>query len=74
MPEQTPERTPRAQHALNAVFDLVTDFVAYARREDEVLSPEDLAEAVRSGEVTVDELAAEFAARLRAELLGDEPG
>jgi len=40
--------------------DLASDFLYYDRKEDEELSANQLKEAVKSGEITIDEMAAEF--------------
>ena len=45
---------------LGKIQDLVSDFTYYNRKNDEELSSEDLEKAVRDGEVTIDEMVAEF--------------
>lgn len=45
---------------LNTINSLCSDFLYYDRKEDEDLSMEQLNEAVKSGEITVDEMVAEF--------------
>lgn len=52
MPEK--RMSERRQIIENTIRDLVTDFMRYDRKEDENLSAEDIEEAVKSGEVTVD--------------------
>lgn len=48
------------QIILDTIGDLCSDFVFYDRKEDEELSIEQLKEAVNSGEITIDEMVAEF--------------
>jgi predicted RNA-binding protein associated with RNAse of E/G family len=48
----------------NAIQDLVIDFLVYDRNEDEELSSDDIKEAVRSGEITVDAMTEIFRAKL----------
>lgn len=48
------------QTILNTISDLCSNFLYYDRKEDEELSMEQLNEAVKSGEITVDEMVAEF--------------
>ena len=48
------------EQILSAISDLVSDFAYYDRKEDEDLSAEQLEEAVRSGEITIDEMVSEF--------------
>lgn len=48
------------QTILGTISDLVSDFVYYDRKGDEELSMEQLNQAVASGEITVDEMVAEF--------------
>jgi hypothetical protein len=48
------------QTILDTISDLCSDFLYYDRKEDEDLSMEQLNEAVKSGEITVDEMVAEF--------------
>ena len=45
---------------LAAITDLCRDFLYYDRQEDEDLSSEDIKKAVKIGEVTIDEMVAEF--------------
>ena len=48
------------QTILDTISDLCSDFLYYDRKGDEELSVEQLNEAVKSGEITVDEMVAEF--------------
>lgn len=48
------------EEILNTINDLCADFLYYDRKEDECLTIEQLNEAVKSGEITVDEMVAEF--------------
>lgn len=48
------------QLILGYIEDLVSDFVYYGRKEDEDLSMEQLNEAVKSGEITIDEMVEKF--------------
>jgi len=54
------------EQILGTVQDLVTDFVYYDRKEDEDLSADQLDKAVESGEITVDDMVAEFRKHLEA--------
>lgn len=45
---------------LNTIDDLCSDFTYYDRKEDEQLSMEQLDEAVKSGEITIDEMVERF--------------
>lgn len=42
------------------IGDLCTDFLFYDRKEDEDLTIEQLNESVKSGEITIEEMVAEF--------------
>ena len=48
------------QTILNTISDLCSDFLYYDRKEDEDLTMEQLNEAVRNGEITIDEMVSEF--------------
>jgi hypothetical protein len=48
------------QNILNKITDLCSRFLYYDRKEDEDLSMAQLNEAVKSGEITVDEMVDEF--------------
>ncbi len=48
------------QIILNTISDLVSDFVYYDRKEDEDLTYNQLSDAVKTGEITVDEMVEEF--------------
>lgn len=56
--------TTRRELILLTVQDLVTDFVSYDRKEDEELPRDQLEDAVRTGEVTVEEIVNEFRSSL----------
>lgn len=45
---------------LDTVSDLVAKFVYYDRKQDEYLSMDDLNQAIKSGEITVDEICNRF--------------
>jgi dTDP-4-amino-4,6-dideoxygalactose transaminase len=45
---------------LETINDLCINFLYYDRKEDNELSIEELNEAVKSGEITIDEMVAEF--------------
>lgn len=47
------------------VNDLVSDFLYYDRKEDEDLSVEQLNAAIKSGEITIDEIADIFKSELQ---------
>ena len=55
----------RRQTILNAVSDLVADFMYYDRKEDEELPRGAIEEAVAAGEITEAEIVKRFAADLR---------
>lgn len=48
------------QIILNTISDLCSNFLYYDRKEDEELSMGQLNEAVKSGEITVDEMVNAF--------------
>ena len=48
------------QIILNIIGDLCKDFVYYDRKNDEDLTSEQLNDAVRSGEITIDEMVSAF--------------
>jgi hypothetical protein len=48
------------QTILDTISDLCSDFLYYDRKEDEQLSMEQLNKAVKTGEITIDEMVAEF--------------
>jgi hypothetical protein len=48
------------QTILDTISDLCSDFLYYDRKEDEDLTMEQLDEAVKNGEITIDEMVAEF--------------
>jgi len=45
---------------LNTIRDLCLDFIYYDREEDEELSKDQLNDAIRNGEISIDEIVAEF--------------
>jgi hypothetical protein len=53
--DPTPE-TDRAAHVRSAVDDMVSDFLYHHRREDEELPLGSIEAAIKSAEVTVDEI------------------
>lgn len=55
------------QIILDTIIDLCLDFLLYDRKEDEYLTTEQLNEAIKSGEVTIDEMVAEFRKHLENE-------
>lgn len=48
------------ENILNTIDDLCSDFLYYDRKEDEELSFDDIQEAVKSGEITLDEMVERF--------------
>lgn len=48
------------QDILNLVKDLCSDFLYYDRKEDSNISADQLVDAVRSGEITIEEMVKEF--------------
>lgn len=48
------------QNILNTISDLCSNFLYYDRKEDEDLSVEQLNAAVKTGEITIDEMVSEF--------------
>lgn len=71
MPTDDTERTRRSV-ILCAVADLAGELLYYGRREDEELPRGEIQSAIESGEITVDEIVAHFAAALDTELNGDD--
>lgn len=53
---------------LNTISDLCSDFLYYDRKLDEDLTSEQLNEAVKSGEITIDEMVEEFRKHLENSL------
>lgn len=45
---------------LNKIDDLCADFLYYERKEDEELTVDKLNDAVKSGEITIDEMVEKF--------------
>lgn len=48
------------QKIIDAISDLCSNFLYYDRKEDEELSMDQLIEAVKTGEISIDEMVAEF--------------
>jgi len=48
------------QKILNEISDLCSDLLYYDRKEDPCLTMEQLNESVKNGEITIDEMVAEF--------------
>ena len=48
------------QIILDTISDLCSDFLYYDRKEDEYLTMEQLNEAVKNSEITIDEMVTEF--------------
>lgn len=57
------------QNILNTISDLCSDFLYYDRKEDDELSADQLVEAVKIGEITIDEMVNEFRKNLENSLL-----
>lgn len=49
---------------LGKISDLVSDFLYYNRKNDEELSVEDLENAIKNKEITIDEIVDEFRKKL----------
>jgi len=56
------------QQILDTITDLCSNFLYYDRKEDEDLSAEDIKDAVKSGEITIDEMVEEFRKHLKNSL------
>jgi len=56
------------QLILDAITDLVSDFLYYDRKQDEDLPRGEIEKAIKSGTITVDEIVAQFKADLLAGL------
>ena len=54
----------RKENILNAVSYLAINFIYYDRKEDEDLPRGQIQEAIKAGEITVDEIVARFRAGL----------
>jgi hypothetical protein len=50
------------------ISDLISDFLYYDRKEDEILPVGEIERVIRAGEITVDDIIAEFARELRSGL------
>lgn len=57
------------QHILNTISDLCSNFLYYDRKECENLTKEQLYEAVKNNEITIDEMVDEFRKNLENNLL-----
>lgn len=57
------------QLILAKIADLCSDFVFYNRKSDEELSSDQLKEAVRNGDISIDEMVAEFKKHLTENLI-----
>jgi hypothetical protein len=60
----------RRQIIEDTIRDLVKDFLNYDRQDDEELSAEDIEEAVKGGEITIDEMVKVFRDELNSNLGG----
>lgn len=61
----------RRQHIIDSVTDSVSDLLYYDRKEDEDLPRGAIGEAVRSGEITVEEMITFWADELREGVAND---
>ena len=52
--------SPTKKNIIDTISDLCSDFLYYDRKEDELLSVEQLNAAVEHGIITIDEMVAEF--------------
>lgn len=52
----------------DAISDLVSSFVCYDRKEDSELQRGDIEEAVKFGEITIDDMIDQFSRELRGRL------
>jgi len=52
--------TPRAEHILGLVDDLVANFLYYDRQNDEDFPAGEIEDAIAAGEITVTEMADKF--------------
>lgn len=53
------------QHILDEISDMVAKFLYYDRKEDQILPRGEIEAAIKAGEITVDEIVAEFATELK---------
>lgn len=63
----------RRGHILATAEDLMSNFLYYDRKECESLPRGSIEEAIKAGEVTVDELLAIFRAALSSAAAGEKP-
>ena len=64
MTTDQPTRT-RRQHILDHIPDVIGEFLYYDRKEDDDLPVGAIEEAIKAGEITVDEIAVAFTESLR---------
>lgn len=57
------------QYIINTIIDLCSDFLYYDRKEDEELSMQDLKNAVKAGEITIDDMVKVFREQLETTLI-----
>jgi hypothetical protein len=67
IPPATPTRTRRERIEAN-LDDMITDLLYYDRKDDETLPVGAIEDAVKAGEITVEEIVKRVAARLRVAL------
>jgi hypothetical protein len=60
--------TDRREIILGTIADLVSDLLYYDRKNDEDLKVDEIDEAVREGEIAVDEMVEKFRQELRENL------
>lgn len=58
----------RKQNILNTIDDLVSGFLYYSRKEDEDLPVGAIEAAIEANEITVEEIVAAFASKIKAGL------
>lgn len=58
----------RKEYILAVVDDCVTDLLYYDRKEDDYLPRGAIEEAIKSGEITVDEIVASFRSHLESRI------
>lgn len=68
--EEKLDRAERRREILATINDMVMDFLYYGRTQDDEISTDDLFEAITSGDISVEELAGYFGAKLREEVFG----
>ena len=60
-----PDTFTRRQRILAVVSDAISDILYYDRKEDDELGVDGIPEAVKAGEITVEEMAEAFTLELR---------